>query len=678
MIRVVVDFETASGVDLRECGAARYWSDPSTEILCLCWREVDREIRGEWRPGWGLTDALMARVLDPTVHFVAHNAGFEITGWREHMVNLYGWPDVVNNRWEDTQATCAYKVLPLKLEHVVKVLGLPIEKDMAGSKFTVALSKPNRKGHLDRSDAALDRVTAYCHQDCEAELAVLRRVGDLSRAERAVWLMDLEINQRGVAADMPYVWACQQVVDQASVPLAEEFTRITGLDPGQTKKLLPWVHERGVLLPNLRKETIAAALGHGVDMENEDDEDGGDSLDYMDTDLGPDGPGSVGVLAGDVRRVLEIRSILGSASIKKLGRIEKCVNADWRLRNLLQYHAAGPGRWGGRLVQPQNFPRGTIMLEAGTPHAHAPSVEAVVEALMTGDASYVAAVLGDPIEVVAGGLRHALVASDDRLLVVGDFAGVEARLVLALAGQHDKTALMASGADVYCDVASLIFKHLVTKALVAERQIGKNTVLGCGFQMAWAKFQARYGQHHSEEFCREIIRVYREDWAPLVPKLWYALEEAANKAVWDNIPTEAYGVLYEKRDDGWLTALLPSGRKLWYWNPQPCEGKFGNRAWSYQARKSGRWVTIQAYGGLLTENVIQGLARDLLVRAMFKCRENNMPIVLTVHDEIVCDVPASIANAEMLDQIMSDRPKWAIDMQAPIKAECWTGQRYKK
>jgi hypothetical protein len=133
----------------------------------------------------------------------------------------------------------------------------------------------------------------------------------------------------------------------------------------------------------------------------------------------------------------------------------------------------------------------------------------------------------------------------------------------------------------------------------------------------------------------------------------------------------------------WMTARLPSGRKLWYPNPTPIRKAMPwdpadiRRAWTYQAMKKGQWATIDAYGGHLTENVVQGLARDLLVSAMFKCENDGLPVVLTVHDEIVCE-PLAGDHEKRLDQIMRDRPQWAIDLSIPVATETWSGGRYRK
>lgn len=675
MSYIVLDFETASAVDLATVGAARYFEDPSTEILTLCW-VTDQGIRGVWHPGEA-GEGLHALAADPTVQFIAHNTWFEINAWRRLMVPDFGFPDVPDERWEDSQAVCHMKAIQPALERALPLVGLDIEKDMKGNRLTLSLSKPNKKGELpERTPEVMAKVDAYCASDVEAQAALHRRIGGLPPGERAVWLLDLKINSRGLALDMPYVRACEKIVDAVTGPMGREFEKLTGVRLTQGTKVMEWVNSRGVALPNLQKATLAAALGASV-LDMEDDEDEG----------AEPAPAWLRQLAGtmpdDVRRVLQIRRIAGSASIKKLRRMSLVVNVDGRARGLVQYHGANTGRWAGRLIQPHNFPRGVIHLDAGTKAERAPDPQTMVDIIMTGDPEYVASVLGDPIEVVLSGLRHAIIPGPERLLVVGDFAGIEARIVLALAGQHDKTALMASGVDVYCDMATSIYGWQVTKANVTERTVGKCTVLGAGFGMGWKTFKARYGAALTAEDCTKAIDAYRKDWAPCVPELWKGLERAAIRAVWEGGAHEAYGCTYQI-EDIWLSCRMPSGRKIWYENPQrirkavPWDEDDLRRAWTYEVKKNGRWITVDAYGGLLCENVVQALARDLMAGAMFLCEKNGLPVVLTVHDEIVAEPKISLATKEALYQMMTDRPRWAVEMQVPVSADCWIGNRYRK
>lgn len=305
---------------------------------------------------------------------------------------------------------------------------------------------------------------------------------------------------------------------------------------------------------------------------------------------------------------------------------------------------------------------------------------------MTGDWEYVETVVGPPIETVVSGLRHALVPDKGKTFISGDFSTIEARIVLSLSGQHDKTAIMAAGQDIYIDMAQQIHGRPIDKKRdPAERQDGKNSVLGLGFQMGAQKFHDRYCPDKPFEFAERVVSIYRKEWAPNVPDVWYAFDHASTQTVWTGRPHDAYGVEYAL-EDGWLTARLPSGRKLYYWNPKPVkrEMPWSTRekpdirgCWTYEALKNGRWKTIDAFGGLETENVVQALARDLLVAAMFRLEENGFPLVLTVHDEALAEVEGQVDEAAF-GQIMSEGTEWSKAIGIPVGVETWSGDRYRK
>lgn len=673
---VVPDFETASLCDLKKAGAWRYAEDVTTEVLCLSWCLGDGPIT-TWYPGDPLPTKLQACIEDDKCLFVAHNAGFEKAIWRRIMVPYFGWPDIPNRRWHDTAAKCAMLRVPTELEKVLGVFRLPVEKDMEGNKLTLSLSRLDKKTGMlpERTPEIIARVGQYCEVDVRGQRELHKRIGWMPEGERRVYLMDQEINERGLRLDMPLVRQMQQIVDKASVPLAKEFAELTGgLRMTQRDKVLSWMQDRGVWLPNMTKDTLAAVLGE----TDEGEEIEADERIHLD-------------LPEDVHRALHIRQLIGSASIKKLTSMEACVGADGRARGLLRYHRAGPGRWAGTLLQPQNFPRGSL-----TEDGDSPNIGPLVDALMTGDPDYVEAIYGPPVEAVVSSLRYCVIAEPGHELVAGDYAGIEARVVLALAGQHDKTALMAAGADVYIDMAQDIFGHpkfdVTDKALckafkgahLEDRQTGKNTVLGCGFQMGAPKFHDRYCAHQPMEFAEKVITTYRKVWAPKVPDLWHALENAAIRTVHDRRPHEAYGMQFAIEDE-WLTIRLLSGRKLWYFDPRPIRKAMPwdeddiRLAWTFRDTKTGRLVTVDAYGGLITENIVQALARDILVRAMFKCRNERLPIVLTVHDELVLELLAKGRDNEvLLQQIMEDVDPWVREIKAPISVEVWSNDRYKK
>lgn len=679
-MRITLDFETSSATDLIVCGAWKYAECVTTAILTLKihWPGLNQPKR--WVPADGLAKWLVDIASNPEVLFEAHHAGFEKATWRTLMVPL-GFPDVPDERWRDTMAVCAYKALPQALEQAVSCLRLPYQKDMDGRKFTLGFSKADKQGYYPKlTPEAQKRIDNYCDLDVLAEGALSKRIGDLTDDELQVWFDNERMNQRGLKIDLEFVAAALEVVDQAIVPLLAEHREITktleypdGLTPGQRDKMLAWFAERGVRLPNLTKETVAGLLGiDAEDIAGDDDELGDGGNDPVDIDL-----------PGPCRRALEIRALINSAAIKKLKRMEQVTCADGRSRGMTQYHGTGPGRPAGRMWNHLNLPRPTIKMDP----------EQAVEIIKSRDASTVELLLGPAVEVVASSLRHAIIADKGKVLMAGDYAGIQARIVLAISGQHDKVALMASGKDVYCDLAEKIHGRKIDKDKdPEERMDGKAGVLGCGFQMGGDRFWKTKCQHRPKEFAHEIVRIYREDWAPCVPKLWggtrknhSGLMDAAVKTVHQRTAHEAYGFEY-RLEDGWLSVRLPSGRKIWYWNPQatreamPWDENDIRPSFTYQATKTKQLRTIKAFGGLLTENVVMGIERDIMTAGRRNLEREGFPVIMDAYDEAVCEVDEDKVDEKLFKQCMEDVPGWVKALRIPVAVELWPKPqlRYRK
>jgi DNA polymerase bacteriophage-type len=529
--------------------------------------------------------------------------------------------------------------------------------------MSAAVSSRKAVGPACRAD--LERVIKYCQGDVDAELAVHNRLGFLPPEEREAWLLHQRMNERGLRLDLPYAAKCEEVVDKTRMPLEARCVELTGgLRPAQFPSLKKWFHARGVEIPSLNAETVAAALGGSIDATDEDDE-----LEATPLNLTP-----------AVREVLEILQLTGSSSVKKLKRMRQCVCGDGRARGLSQFHGAAPGRSTGYLLNPYNFPRGSLVWDTGPPAPHH-----VVNFLMSGDPDWVECTLGPAVRAVVSGLRHAIVPDPGNVFLSGDYAGIQARILLALSGQHDKAALMAAGADVYCDMAEAIYRRPIDKHRdPIERHVGKNSVLGLGFGMGWEMFKRRYGKHLSDEFCQEVVRVYRKEWAPCVKRLWDGLAAASLLAVQTQRPQTAYGIIYQI-ENGWLTARLPSGRKLWYWNPQlsrqavPWDANDIRPCWSYQkVMLSGRFKTVTTFGGQLCENIVMGCEVDIHRYGWANAERAGFPIVLEVYDELVAEVPAKGADLEGFKQCLLDIPSWAKSLRIPVAVETWQGDRYRK
>lgn len=681
MILVEIDFETRSLCDLIACGAERYSEDPTTDVICVVYHVPEWEEGFTWVPGDN-TFHLSSLSGDPNIQFVAHNAAFEQAIWRNIMVPVYGFPPIPIERWACTLAACAYKGYPLALDKAARALRLNSKKDNEGNKLTLSMSKFDKNGKLPELTPQIrQRIIQYCQQDVVVEHEIMKRIGLLSGAEKKIWRLDQTINQRGVRLDMEYVEAAQVVVDRASAPLRERFTALTGLTKVGSPRLLEWCAENGLALDNLQKKTLAKVL----EIEDDDGEPDYGYESLADEPLADEFDVLLERVPGNVREVLTIRAMLAGAAIKKLKRMQQCVGYDGRARGLLQYHAAHSGRWGGRLLQPQNFPRESVK---------GLSPDDVVAAILSLDPAVVERETGLPaLEAVARSLRHALVPDEGKIFLVGDYKSIEAVIILALAGHVDLAEQLAGGLPIYMRMAEQIYNqkpgtwtpddkeaytYLKEVERVQEYTIGKNTILGCGFQMGPAKFHNRYCQDQPVEFAEQVVEAYRKKFAPKVPYVWYGLEEAALKAAKTGKPHEAYGVTYEPIP-GWMVATLPSGwQKLYYPQPHLCEGKFGNEAWAYKRGKGNSWVDVQMYGGIEAENVVQALARGQLCGAIERLENAGMPIVLTTHDECISEVDEDKADLVQFTSLMEQRSKWVSDLRIPIAVESKTMTRYKK
>jgi DNA polymerase len=389
-----------------------------TEILCFGYRTGGAD--HSWTPTSDTHKPLDALAANPDVMFVCFG-GFEQAVWQKIVVERYGFPPIPTQRWIDLRATCSALALPWKIEKLLSALELPIEKDAASQRFVASLSKPNRKTGLypEITPEIIARVVEYNRSDVAALEAIHKRgIGALATSEQAVWELDQRINARGIAIDTSFVEAAKHITDQVMGEVVAEFAQLTaGLSPYQVQETRKWLEGRKWTLPNLKADTVSDALEQaGI----------------------PD----------DVRRVLEIRQITAATSLKKLDAMLACVGPDGRARGLLQYHGATTGRWSGQLIQPQNFPRPTLEADVDP--------EELVAAVKTGVAHELRR-WGKPIDVLVSGLRHAMTAAEGSLLGAGDFSAIEASVLLALAGQHDKCKLIAQGVDIYRDMAATIY-----------------------------------------------------------------------------------------------------------------------------------------------------------------------------------------------------------------------------
>lgn len=661
----VVDFETASRIDLKKVGAWKYAADAGTFPLCLGIKVVTD---GKPAPTRVLSEKqlhavdpeLHALAVDPAVIFVAHNAGFEQAMWKFHLVPM-GYPELPPERWHDTMAVAGMKALPLGLDALVTALELPVKKDMDGHRHMLIMCKPDRyDGWSQHNDFNLQRLREYCGEDVNAQYGVYLATQGLGASERHTWVLDQKINQRGIRIDTEFVHACMDVLNQVRVPMVERFRELTGLNPTQREKVLNWVNDQGIVLGDMKKATLDAIL----DPDDEFGiEDFGEPLPYH------------------VHEALTLRRSLASSSVAKLQRMLDCAGFDGRVRYATQYHGARTGRDAGRLIQIQNYPRGEIGDRQGL------TADILADAILTRNVPYIQELWGpDIFSAVISSLRSCIVPEKGKVLVAGDFAAVEARNLLSMAGQHDRVEQMHAGLDVYSDTASMIFKKPINRKLPEfhfEGNIGKQTFLGSGYGLGPVGHRARFNPRGPLELSMLCINTYRQEVAPKVPKFWYGLWDASVRAVYcDHAKAYSYEGIEFRKETDFLTMRLPSGRKLWYhrprkgitYTPQGDE----RPAWTFMSYQGKKFRRHLAWHGMLTADCIQGSARDLMVEAMKRAEAAGLYTVFKVHDELVFEEYDRPDICQVVKQVMEDISPWAIERRFRVKAEVDKMERYRK
>ena len=375
-------------------------------------------------------------------------------------------------------------------------------------------------------------------------------------------------------------------------------------------------------------------------------------------------------------------------------------DADGRIRGTMQYHGAHTGRWAGRRVQPQNLPR---------PKRKQHEIEQAIGHMQWNDFDSIRA-MGEPLHVISDCIRSLIKAQDGNEFVAVDFSSIEARVLAWLANEPTALEVFRQGTDIYCHAATGIYGRTITEKDKDERQVGKVAVLALGYGGGVGAFQSmaqNYGVKVPDREAEKIKKAWREA-HPNTRGFWDQLETAAIGATdnpGDIVVANRY--ISYRRKGSFLQCRLPSGRLISYPYPKTeiCghymeEGRLvkvreadlrrdpkyltmsdKSKTWEkrtlfHRHRTNAAFVQRSTYGGSLCENVVQAVARDLLVEAIRRFEEAGHKVVLHVHDEVVVETKRDTLSVEEAEHIMSIVPSWAEG--CPIDAEGWAGERYRK
>ncbi|MGN7613926.1 DNA polymerase [Magnetococcales bacterium HHB-1] len=644
-----IDFETYSAIDLRKVGVHRYAEHPTTDIWCVAYA-VDSEPVQLWTPGDPCPEPIQQTVQQGV--FVAHNAHFEVTIWRDVLCSKHGWPEPKPEQWRCTMAMAMAMSFPASLEQAAMAAGLDVQKDMKGRALMLQMSKPRRVENDGTitwwdDDVRKQRLFDYCKQDVEVERALEKRLMPLSAAEQQLWHLDQKINRRGVHIDVLAADAATNLVKISTKKLnnrMRDLTKGAVKSCNQSAALIQWLQSQNTKTSSVAKAEVTALL--------------------KDETLSP-----------TVREALELRQEAAKSSTAKLKKMLEVSGEDSRARGLFQYHGASTGRWSGRLLQTQNFPR---------PSLKQSSIEDALKFIFLEHADAIEMIYGPVIDVVSSCLRAMITAAPGYEFIAADYSAIEARVVAWLAGEERVLEVFRGHGKIYEHAAAGIYDVNIDEVTKDQRFIGKISVLALGYGGGVKAFQSMakaYGVDIDAKKADEIKTAWRETNLRIV-QFWSDLENAAVRAI--RYPGQVFraGRIAFRVNGHYLWCRLPSGRLLCYPYPsiekkETPWGKLKSMVVFKGVNSiSRKWGKQHTYGGKLAENVTQAVSRDLLAEALVRLETNGYPVVMHIHDEIVCEVPEGTADLKLFEALMAATPSWAEGL--PVNAEGWVGKRFRK
>ena len=614
MIECSVDGEWRSDVDIKRCGAYRYFESPHCLPLILCW-SIDREPVRTWTilEGRECPPDLAAHVRAGGL-IRAFNAAFERLGFK-WLAEHWGWPEPRLEQYRCTQAQAAALGLPRKLETLGDALDLKQKKDKRGSALIRKFSQPYAPGPLwsEPRDhpAEFEEFCGYCRQDVATEADAGARMIPLSDAEQRVWEMDQRINQRGIRIDTCSARAAIALVGKDKTQLDAQMRAATGgAVPACTNvaKLTAWCGARGVAMEGVAKDDVS------------------DALELAD-------------LPADVESALRLRQEAGKSSTSKIESFLRHACRDNRVRGAFQFHATHPGRWSSTGVNLGNMPRPRAVFADA--HIDAASL---FEAIRTEDPDWLRALygpdLGRPLHLVSDAIRGFCWADPGKEFIAADYASIQGALCAWLSKEEWKLTAMReiiadpSRPDLYRRAAAGILNlpiETVTKKHWARQALGKPSELALQFQggvAALLKMATAYGikgrdlhgfyphiwaaatpEAHDKaakrwEKCsrsrdrRKTDVLSREAWLaceliktgwrrnnPQIEKAWAELEGAMRTAMREpGKPQRALGRISYLYARGFLWCRLPSDRCIAYASP-----RLRDQVWAKVQNEDGSW-----------------------------------------------------------------------------------------
>lgn len=642
MKHLSIDIETRSSVDIGKAGLYKYAQSPDFRILLFAFQEDENPVEVvDLAQGEEIPEHAVRMLADPDVTKHAYNAAFE---W--YCLNRAGYQTPLK-QWRCTMAHGLYCGYTAGLDATGKAIGLPQDKQkLAAGKaliryFCVPCRPTKTNGNRTwnqpwHAKEKWELFKEYNRQDVVTERAILNRLEQfpMPESEQKQWQMDVLMNAFGVRVDTELIEGALYIDAVSTQELTEAAVRITGLgNPNSGAQLVPWLNTQcgKERFQDIQKATVADALDHREDYPE------------------------------DVQRMLEIRQQLGKTSIKKYVAMDTAKGEGDRVRGLTQYYGANrTGRWAGRMVQMQNLPRNYLK-----------TLDYARNLVKDKNYAGLKLLYGNVPDTLSQLIRTAFIPSEGNKFVVSDFSAIEARVIAWLAGEQWVNEVFATHGKIYEATAAQMFGVPVERIAKGNpeyslRQKGKVATLALGYQGGTSALIAMGALNMglTEDELPDIVSRWRQA-NPRIRDLWYAVENAALAAMETARPQAIRGLIFALEGDllygqSFLTVRLPSGRKLYYPKPFLKENQFGKQALHYYTvgQQTRKWEVASTYGGKMTENIVQAIARDCLAVTLERIYDRGLQTVFHVHDEVIIDAPMETTVEEICD-LMAEPIPWA-------------------
>lgn len=646
MKNLSIDIETYSSTDLSKCGVYKYAEADDFEVLLFGYAVDGGEVQVvDLAQGEIIPKEILNALTDDSVTKWAFNANFE----RVCLSRFLGYPTgeyLSPYSWKCSMVWSAYMGLPLlSLKGVGAVLRLDEQKLDEGKNliryFCVPCKPTKVNGGRTRNLPCYgfekwELFKAYNKRDVEVEINIQKKLSKFPVPD-FVWdeyHLDQEINDRGIALDMALVNNAVKFDELTKTELKSTMQEITQLEnPNSVIQMKAWLAENGLETDSLGKDAVKALLK---------------------------------TAPPKLTKVLELRQQLAKSSVKKYQTMQNAVCLDNRARGMFQFYGANrSGRFSGRHIQLQNLPQNHIfdLKEART-------------IVKNGDFDSMNMLYDNIPSVLSELIRTAFVPRQGYKFIVSDFSAIEARVIAWLAGEQWRIDVFEKGGDIYCASASQMFGVPVEKNGVNGhlRQKGKiaELALGYGGSVGALKSMGAVDMGISEEELQPLVTAWRNS-NPHITKLWWNIDDAVKKVVKEKTHTEVRCIKFFYKS-GMLFITLPSGRRLTYIKPRIGENRFGAESVTYEGvGATKKWERIESYGPKFVENIVQAIARDILLYAMKTLR--NCSIVAHVHDEIIIEADKK-ASLNTVCKQMGKTPPWAKGLK--LRADGYECEFYKK